>query len=533
MSRPRRLLPASLLLAALLLAPALLVRGQEPPRPLVVASKAFTESRLLAEVLAQLVEAHTDIPVQRRMGLGGTKLCFDALVAGEIDLYPEYTGTGLVTILGQEPQPDALRTYATVRRDFRSRYGLVWLLPFGFNNTYAIAMPEARAEQLGVRALSQLAAHAGQLRAGLSHEFLNRKDGWPGLAAAYGLELPHVRGMEHALAYQAIETGEVDLIDAYSTDGKLLRYRLRVLADDRGFFPQYHAAPLIRAATLEAHPELGPLLNRLAMQIPDERMQRLNHLVEEEKRPFAEVARGLLQEEGLVGGAPLPAAREPSARKRGFFPLLAARWRETLGATGKHLQLTIVAVLLAVLVAVPLGILCTRAPWLVQPVLGGAGVIQTIPSLALLAFMIPLPGLGLGETSAVVALFLYALLPIVRNTYTGIREVDPGLIEAARGMGLTEVEVLWHVQLPLATRTLMAGVRTSTVISVGVATLAAFVGAGGLGEPIITGLQLNDANLILSGALPAALLALAVDGLLGLCERVLVPRGLRIPAATA
>jgi osmoprotectant transport system permease protein len=159
-------------------------------------------------------------------------------------------------------------------------------------------------------------------------------------------------------------------------------------------------------------------------------------------------------------------------------------------------------------------------------VLGLAGVIQTVPSLALLAFMIPIPGLGLGARSAVVALLLYALLPIVRNTFTGIREVDPALLEAARGMGLTSGQVLWRVEMPLAVRTIMAGIRTSTVISIGVATLAAFVGAGGLGDPIVTGLQLNDIDLILSGAVPAAGLALIVDFGLGMCERLLAPRGL-------
>jgi osmoprotectant transport system permease protein len=339
-----------------------------------------------------------------------------------------------------------------------------------------------------------------------------------------------IRGMEHGLAYAAIESGEIDLIDAYSTDGKLLRYRLRVLEDDRGYFPQYHAAPVVRAQALKGHPELEALLERLALRLPDARMQRLNFLVEEEKRSFEEVARSFLVEEGWVEGA---AARtdQPSARKRGFFALLGARWRKTLALTWQHLELTLLAVLLATLVSVPLGVLCTRVPWLAQPVLGGAGVIQTIPSLALLAFMIPIPGLGLGATSAVVALFLYALLPIVRNTYTGIREVDADLIEAARGMGLEDLQILRYVQSPLATRTIMAGIRTSTVISVGVATLAAFIGAGGLGEPILTGLQLNDTNLILTGAVPAALLAVLVDGVLAGVERLLVPRTERAQAA--
>jgi osmoprotectant transport system permease protein len=179
--------------------------------------------------------------------------------------------------------------------------------------------------------------------------------------------------------------------------------------------------------------------------------------------------------------------------------------------------------ILAIFLAVPVGIVLTRWTALAQPVMGAAGVIQTIPSLALLAFMIPIPGLGLGARSAIAALFVYALLPILRNTYTGIREIDPNLIEAAKGMGLHDRQILLRIELPLATRTIMAGIRTSAVISIGIATLAAFIGAGGLGDPIVTGLQLNDSRLILAGAIPAAVLAVIMDFLLGRVETVLAP----------
>ena len=229
-------------------------------------------------------------------------------------------------------------------------------------------------------------------------------------------------------------------------------------------------------------------------------------------------------------GTVMPGDIEPAIDRvtsdDGFWPFLWSRRGETMVLVGEHLWLTAIAVALAMLVAVPLGIALTRNESLATPVLGAVGVIQTIPSLALLAFMIPFPGLGLGARSAIAALFLYALLPIVRNTYTGIREVDGDLIEAGRGMGLTDRQILLKVELPLATRTIMAGLRTATVISIGIATLAAFIGAGGLGDPIVTGLQLNDSFLILSGAIPAAILALVVDFGLGRLERVLIPRGL-------
>ncbi|NIM61050.1 MAG: ABC transporter permease subunit [Acidobacteria bacterium] len=477
---------------------------------IAIGSKAFTESRLLAEILAQLVEERTELRVERRFGLGGTIIAFEALRTGEIDLYPEYTGTGWTVQLGRtETVSDPLRVYAHVAAEFQRRFDITWMQPLGFSNSYALAMEESVAAELGVVSISDLIPHQQRLRAGVSHEFLNRGDGFPGLAETYGLEIADVRGMEHGLSYQALTSKRVDLIDTYTTDGKLAELDLRLLEDDRGFFPPYDCAAIVRNDTLDAHAELGPLLDELAFRIDDTRMQRLNFEVEEKNGSFVEVARSFLEEERLFDAATAPAAVSFGERAD------MARW------VVQHITLTLIAVLLAVIVAIPSGILLTRKRALAGPVLGVAGVIQTIPSLALLAFMIPLPGLGLGARSAIAALFLYALLPIVRNTYTGIREVDPDLLEAATGMGLTDSQRLWKIELPLATRTIMAGIRTSTVISIGVATLAAFIGAGGLGEPILTGLQLNDISLVLSGAIPAALLAIVADFGLGLVERAL------------
>lgn len=493
--------------------------------PIVVGSKAFTESRVLAEVLAQLIEARTDLAVERRTNIGGTMLVHAALVAGEIDLYAEYTGTGWSIVLKREETPrDPLRTFLLVKRDYEKRFGVTWLAPFGFSNSYAVAMLEPTAEELGVTRISDLAPYGDRLRAGWSHEFLNREDGFQGLAAAYGLEIADNRGMEHGLAYEAIRSGRVDLTDAYTTDGKLLRFPVRLLEDDRRFFPPYDCAPVVRLAVLERHPELRDVLGELAYTLPAERMQRLNYAVEEEGRSYADAARAFLAEEGLLAGDAPELAGAPR-RDASFVAFMIARLPVTAELTLRHLWLTAVAVAMAILFAVPAGIVLTRREAWAGPVLGAAGVLQTIPGLALLAFMIPLPGLGLGARSAVTALFLYALLPILRNTYAGIRGVDPDVVEAARGMGLYDRQILWRIELPLAMRTIMAGVRTSAVISIGVATLAAFIGAGGLGDPIITGLQLNDAQLILSGAIPAALLAVVADFVLGRVERALAPHG--------
>ncbi len=497
-------------------------------RAICVGSKNFTESCILAELMAQMIEAHTQIPVKRRFSLVGTKICWAALRDGKIDLYADYTGTGWAIILKEQGKiADPLEAFLHVRRRFHEEYSIRWLDPFGLNNTYALAMDEAKAKELGVACISDLLPHAKNLRAGFSMEFMNRADGYPGLAKAYGLELGSVRGLEHGLAYTAIRSGNIDLIDAYSTDGKLLRYHLRVLRDDRHFFPPYNAAPVVREDTLRAHPELEAVLQRLAFRLPDHVMQDLNHAVEAQGQTFAAVARTFLESEGLVskdiGSTPPAAVARP-----GFFQVMGQRAGKTLELTIQHIGLTVIAVLLAAFFAIPMGIAITRHQRLRQIALGAAGVVQTIPSLALLAFMIPL--LGLGIEAAIAALFLYAVLPILRNTYTGIIEVDPDLLDAARGMGMRPGQVLTRVQLPLAMRTIMAGIRTSTVISIGVATLAAFIGAGGLGEPILTGLSLDDANLILTGAIPAAVLAILADVGLGLLELILQPRTQSGPA---
>lgn len=514
------LLPAILtLLTVWGLAPA----RAEKPRALVVGSKQFTEGRLLSEILAQLLEARTDLRVVRRMDLGGSRVVFSALQAGEIDLYPEYTGTGLLEILGAPRSGGPEETLRAVREGFLRKYDLVWLEPLGFNNAFAMVVTGEKARELGLRTISDLKAHPS-LRYGISLEFLERADGWNPLLEAYGLprEGMTVRGLQHGLAYEALTAGQIDVTNAYTTDGKLERFGLVALEDDRGFFPPYHAVPVIRGEILRAHPEVGRTLAMLAGSLTDRQMQSLNYRVEERKESFEAVAADFLKGRGLVKESRPLTAR---ARSGSFLQYLVDHPRETWALVRQHLALTGLAVLLACLVGIPLGIGITRWTPAAPPVLAAAGVIQTIPSLALLAFLIPVPGLGLGARTAVLALSLYAVLPILRNTWTGLRGVDAGVLEAARGMGMRPWQVLTMVELPLAVPTIMAGLRTSAVITVGMATLAAFIGAGGLGEPILTGLYLNDNVLILAGAVPAALLAVLVDLLLGRLEGLLAPRG--------
>ncbi|MFP5379063.1 MAG: glycine betaine ABC transporter substrate-binding protein, partial [Vicinamibacteria bacterium] len=268
---------------------------------LVIGSKNFTESRILGEMLALLVEAHTGIEVDHRSGLGGTLVVFTAIERGEIDLYPEYTGTAWSIVLKETARiDDPLRAFLHVQARFRERYDLEWLPPFGLNNSYALALREDQAEALGVTTVSDLIPHAPALRAGFSIEFVNREDGWLGLGPFYGLDFGAVRAMEHGLAYEAIAGGAIDVIDAYTTDGKLLRYPLRVLEDDRGFFPPYNAAPLVRGEALRRHPEVGSVLGLLAGAFDEDRMRALNFRLQEKGESETVVARDALRELGLI-----------------------------------------------------------------------------------------------------------------------------------------------------------------------------------------------------------------------------------------
>lgn len=491
-------------------------------RPIIVASKPFGESYLLAEMFAQLLEAR-GFKVERRLGLGATEITFAALRRNAIDIYPEYTGTGLLAILGEHPDADPRRVYDRVAREFRERYGVRWLPPLGFENTYAIAVRRETANRLQIATLGDLARVSRSLTAGLTADFIGRPDGLPGLEKAYGLHFRAVRALLPAVKYQALAAGTVDVIDGYSTDGFIARYDLVVLKDDRRFFPPYEAAALVGPAFQHDLPGGIAALTELSGRLSEEDMRRLNRRLEVEGEPIAAVAGDQLRALGLT--TPLrPGSR--AARKRSTGGVLAYLWDERgtiLSLTLRHILLVSVSLVGALIVALPLGLALERSRGAAESVIRGVGLLQTLPSIALLAFMIPL--LGIGVVPAVVALFLYSLYPILRNTYTGVRDAAPEAVGAAWALGMTPRQVLRYVRLPLAAPVIMAGIRTAAVINVGTATLAAFIGAGGLGDPIAAGLALSDTRMILSGALPAALLALLVDSALGACERLVAPRG--------
>jgi osmoprotectant transport system permease protein len=496
----RAWLTASLCLGLLGLATPSHAQGES----LRIGSKRFTESYVLAEVLAQTAAPQLPSPPVVRQGLGNTAIVYEALRSGGIDLYAEYTGTIAQEILKGPPTMTREAMNAAL-----APLGLGVAIPLGFNDGYALAMRAADADRLGVRTLSDLAAHP-ELKLGLSNEFIGRADGWQGLAARYGFKQTPT-GLDHGLAYDAIGAKQIDVIDIYTTDAKIDHLGLRVLEDDRRYFPRYDAVVLYRLDVPKRFPQAWAALQKLEGRIDERAMIAMNARAELQSAAFDVIARDFLAQ-GKTGAA--PAAGEA----RGF---VAKLFGPDLGRlTRQHLFLVAVSVGLAILIAVPLGILVFPNLRLRAVVLGLTGLLQTIPSLALLAVLISLLG-AIGTLPALIALTLYSLLPIMRNTVTGLAEVPAGLRQAGTALGMTGAQSLRTVMLPLALPTVLAGVRTATTIAIGTATIAAFIGAGGFGERIVTGLALNDRELLVAGAVPAAVLALLSEAVFELIDYAL------------
>ncbi len=463
-----------------------------------IGSKKFTESYVLGEIAKKVVH-DAGLDAEHKQGMGATAILWEALEGGSIQIYPEYTGTISEEILKHPGLDDE-----GLRRELKT-HGIGMTGELGFNNTYALVMKRGRAAALGIHSISDLKNHPN-LTAGPTHEFLERKDGWKPLAERYGFHLASVKGIDHALGYAALNSGQIDLKDCYSTDAEIQKYDLTVLKDDLGFFPQYKAVYLYR---LDTPARAIQAISSLAGTISEPEMIRLNAEAGKTK-DYATAASMYFHDRGLNAVV----ARESLAQK-------IARW------TARHLELVGISLLLAIIVGIPLGIVASRPGPLGSAILGLTGIVQTIPSLALLALLVPIPFLGISAGTAIVALFLYSLLPIVRNTATGLQSIPPPLKEAAAALGLEPGARLRKIYLPMASRTILAGIKTSGIINVGTATIAALIGAGGLGEPIISGLALNDNQTILEGAIPAAILAILVQLLFDAMDRYLIPKGLR------
>src|SRR5476649_62419 len=465
-------------MAALLLSAAGARAADADGATLRIGSKRFTESYILGEILTQTAAPYTK--AEHHQGLGNTAIVLAALEAGKIDLYPEYIGTIDQEIL-KHPQPAPLEQ---IRREL-APLGLGVAVPLGFNNTYALAMR-------------------------------GRADGWPGLKRRYDLP-QQPQGLDHGIAYEALSQRQVDVIDIYSTDAKIKQLGLRVLDDDRAYFPRYDAVLLYRLDAATRFPAAWRAIMQLEGRIKAADMIAMNASAEIDGQGFAAIAHDWLA--AHAGGA--PAAAVKSAPRDGLMAKIFAP--DLWPLTRQHLTLVLLGVVLACVAGIPLGVLAAYFPRLRQAVLGLVGVLQTVPSLALLALLIPLLGM-IGTVPALVALFVYALLPVVRNTTTGILQVPQGLRLAAQALGLRPWQRLLHVELPLALPVILAGVKTAAVMSVGTATIAAFIGAGGYGERITIGLALNDNDMLLAGAIPAAALALLTQGGFELDEWLLLRR---------
>jgi osmoprotectant transport system permease protein len=467
----------------------LLVAGHAatPRETPVVGSKDFTESIILGELLC-LEASRQGLRLDHRRAMGGSAILWQALRVGSIDVYPEYTGTLTQELLTQLPHPVSTGALTAALGEL----GLAMSAPLGFEDRYALGVPEALAQRLGLRTISDLSLHP-TLRFALSNEFMNRTDGWLGLRAAYGLSPATVRGLDHSLAYNALGQGVADVTDVYTTDPEVDARHIRVLDDDRKFFPSYQAVWLYRLDSARRWPALASSMRALAGHVSLSAMRNLNSQVQLGRRSESAVAAQFLS--------------TTSPREQGWGQRIAQRTREHLGLVGASLAL-------ALILGLPLGVAAAKAPRFGRVMLALTVVLQTIPSLAMLVFMIPL--LGIGARPAIATLFLYSLLPIVRNTMVGLRSLPAELITSAASLGLPWQVKLLRIELPLAARTILAGISTAAVINVGTATLGALIGAGGYGEPILTGIRLDDMPLILE------------LGLFQWLEHLMTPRGLRL-----
>jgi len=465
------------------------VQAQPMEKNTVVGSKRFTESYVLGELVNQTLR---DAGVQtiHRQGLGNTAIVIQALTTGQIDVYPEYTGTILREILKRsETQASLSELNAWLKPK-----GLKVAVPLGFNNTYALAMRAQQAKALSLKRISDVAnlstEQQATLRIALSPEFKTRADGWSALVKSYGLTMKPGKVLEHGLAYDALARGDVDIVDAYSTDAAIAQKDLVLLEDDRKAFPRYDAVLLMRS-DFDEKP-----LQSLEGKLDETTMAKLNGLAESGVS-FEKVAKVFLNTSVNDQQSPTQLSR--------FFKLLFGP--DFFTALRDHVLLVAISSTMALLVGIPLGILAYRRPRYTTWILGATGILQTIPSLALLTILIALLD-QIGAVPAVLALFLYGLLPIVNATHISLREVPSNLKEAALALGCNEWQLLLSIELPFARPVIMTGLASATVIGVGTCTLAALVGAGGFGDRIVTGLAVNDHALMLAGAIPAAMLAL-------------------------
>lgn len=475
---------------------------------IIVASKPFTESYLLSEMAAQIIETTGETKAIRKFGLGGPQFVMDGLVHGDLDVDVNYTGTLVLSMFPNKRKlsDEELRA-ALQERGLRASKSL------GFNNTYALAVRTETARSFGLSKVSDLKGHE-DLRGAFTPDFLNDEDGFYRLQDVYGFHLQNTRPMQHSLAYAALANREIDVTDAYTTDGALSQFELTLLQDDREFFPKYLGIVVMRSEIAECFPKTWQSLERLEGALSNKQMTDLNAQIDVKRRTAADVAREFLIERQMVAkDAPEPP--KTSSTREGL-------WSATL----EHLALVLSSLVLSCLIGIPLGILAVQYKKTGQFLIALTGLLQTIPSLALLCFLIPF--LGIGALPTIFALFIYGLLPIAQSTTTGLLSLDAKLVETAKILGLSRSQRLRLVELPMASRSILSGIKTTAVINVGTATIAAMIGAGGYGRFITSGLAMNDVNMILLGAIPTAIMAVIFHAIFEVSSRWVIPAGLRI-----
>ncbi|CDZ80793.1 Glycine betaine/carnitine/choline transport system permease protein OpuCB [Candidatus Rubidus massiliensis] len=480
-------------------------------KQLNVGSKRFTESYILAEIIVTTAKKADEAKIFFKPGLGNTGIVFAALQSGVIDLYPDYTGTIVREILHAEPQ------YFTDLEEIRKKlkpmgFGITNSL--GFSNSYALAIARDLADKLQIRKISDLQKYP-HLNLGFSQEFLGRTDGWQGLKEVYALSHELALGIDHSLAYEALEKNQIDVTDVYTTDPKIQKYNLILLQDDKHFFPSYQAVIIYRLDIPTKCKETWKEIQKVIGSIDKDQMIAMNQRAEEGE-DFATIAQDFLDNKGAIFVT--KEIHETFWQK--IFD------NDLWNLTYQHFYLTFLSLFVATLIGIPLGIIAAKYNLFSQAILTTISVVQTIPSLALFAFLIPILG-QIGTVPALIALSLYALLPIVRNTYMGLKSIPVPIQESAIALGLSDWFRLLSIDVPLASPSIMTGIQTAAVINVGMATIAALIGAGGYGERIISGLALNDYSLLLAGAIPACIFALIVQYGFDFFNKYIIPKGLQ------
>jgi osmoprotectant transport system permease protein len=447
----------------------------------VVGSKSFSESVILAELASQWLEAH-DIPVERKFNLGNTGIVAEALFQNNISFYPEYSGTLKESLLKIHSEEDYEKSLSEKK--------LMVTGSLGFENTYALAITKKLADRLSLRKISDLRNHP-ELKVGISHEFANREDGWPGLRQRYSLQFKAPSTMAHALSYEAIRTGSLDVIDVYTTDPLIDKLNLLVLKDDLNYFPKYDALYVGLKDFGQSSGKVWSLLKQLESQITVDEMIQLNKAVDLEKKDLSATVEQFLKSRKL-GFSKKETGNSQSSE---FFMRLK-----------EHLGLSLWSTLFAFLVGMPMGYLAYKIRNLGEIFSLFSALVQTIPSLALLCLLIPV--FGIGDFPSYISLFLYALLPIVLNSQLGFQQISQSHHEVSFALGLNLRKKFLWVEFPMAFPLILNGLHQATISTIGTATLASFIGAGGLGAYISSGLATNDLTLVMKGAVPVTLLAL-------------------------